>query len=528
MAPLLTVAGLSAGVIAGWNSISLALVISGIVLAALWFLFYSSFTPGFWGRRSTQTGTNALVATLSVIAIISLVNFLGVRYVQRVDLTENQLFTLAPQTQQVLRNLEQPIRAVVFIEPNNQIVPATRTLLERYQQLGNQFRYDFINPDAQPNLAQTFNVQSYGDMFLEVGDRKQFVQNINPADRLSESKLTNALLQVSNPTQSKVYFLQGHNEQPLEPLPQPNLTQAGFSQALAALTEKNFVAEPLNLVEQKTVPADASAVVVAGPRQALFEGEVKALSDYLDRGGSLMVLIDPNTKPQLDSLLKEWGVTLDDRVVVNNSEQQLVIRGQAIPTAAIINQYGEHPVTKDFGSNFSVFYFSRPVNAKPDKGVTVTPLLITGEQFWAESNLKESNLALNPETDQKGPLTLGFALSRPAEDKPQPSPSPSPSPNAETKESADQQNESRLIVIGNSAFASDSFFNQQLNSDLFLNSIGWLSKQDDQALSIRPKETKNRRISLTAQQASLVGWTAVGVLPVLGFGSAIYVWLRRR
>jgi len=44
-------------------------------------------------------------------------------------------------------------------------------------------------------------------------------------------------------------------------------------------------------------------VVVAGPQRSLFDQEVKALSDYLNQGGSLL-MIDPNTNPGMESLLK--------------------------------------------------------------------------------------------------------------------------------------------------------------------------------------------------------------------------------
>jgi ABC-type uncharacterized transport system involved in gliding motility auxiliary subunit len=524
LSPLLLVAGLSAGVIAGWNSLPLALVVSGVVLIALWFLFYSSFTPGFWQRRSTQTSTNAFVATLSVLAILALVNFLGVRYVQRVDLSENQLFTLAPQTQQVLRNLKQPTKILLFIKPDDPAASASRTLLERYRQVGNQFSFDLIDPDAQPNVAESYGVKNYGDAFLEVGERKQFIQNVSQTERLSESRLTNGLSQISNNQKSQVYFLQGHGERSLEPGERGSL-----SQAVAALNDKNFVTEPLNLIEKQTVPEDAAAVIVAGPQQALFEGEVKALRNYLDRGGSVFLLIDPNTDPKLNALLSEWDVTLENKVVINASNQQVANLG---PAAAVVNQYGEHPITQDFGNRFSFFPLTRPVQAKPEGDLKVTPLLITGQEFWAETNIKEQNLQLNPEQgDVQGQQTLGFALSRPVktDTKPSPKPSPSPSPtNSPAADSEANQKEARLVVIGNSVFATDGFFGQQLNGDLFLNSVSWLSKRDNQTLSIRPKEAKNRRINMTPQQASLVSWTALGVLPVLGFGSAIYVWLRKR
>jgi ABC-type uncharacterized transport system involved in gliding motility auxiliary subunit len=88
--------------------------------------------------------------------------------------------------------------------------------------------------------------------------------------------------------------------------------------------------------------------------------------------------------------------------------------------------------------------------------------------------------------------------------------------------------EARLVVYGNSNFATDGWFEQQLNSDVFLNSISWLSNRDDQALSIRPKEQKNRRINLKPEQARILGWTALLIMPLIGFTTAGVIWWRRR
>ncbi|MBW4522116.1 MAG: Gldg family protein [Scytolyngbya sp. HA4215-MV1] len=508
LGPILVVVGLSAGVVAGWGAVPVGIAIAGGVLTGIGLLFASSATPGFWGRRSTQSSTNALVATLSVLVILGLVNFLGARYVQRIDLTENQQFTLAPETQQVVRNLQRPVKVVVFDKQPNATL---RTLLEQYRKLGDKFSFEFVDPDAKPSQAAAFNLQNgeYGLLFLQSGDRKQFLQNVQ-TEKLSESRLTNGLQQISADRQSKVYFLQGHGEHPLE-----QAQQGGYAQAVAFLQEKNFTSEPLNLVEQKTVPQDASVVVVAGAKQALFEGEVKALTEYLDRGGSTMLLIDPNTDPKLDSLLKDWNVSLDSRVVINASQQQIAGLGAA---AVVVNQYGEHPITKEFGNRYSFFPLARAVDAKPAGEIKVIPLLSTTQQTWAESDVKDSNLQFNPDRDRPGPLTLGFALSRPVK-------TAAPASQPETQKS---KPEARLVVIGNSAFAVDGFFDKYLNGDVFLNAISWLSKRDDQVLSIRPKEIKNRRINLNNQQASLVSWTAIGVLPFLAFTTAIYLWWRRR
>ncbi len=502
LGPILAVMGLSAAVVSGkWSSVPLALLIAGIVLSGLWLLFQARETK-WWSRRSTQAGTNAIAATLAVLVILGLINFLGTRYPVRVDLTESGLFTLAPQSQQLVRNLQQPVKVWIFDRNQN---PQDRELLVNYQRQGQNFSFEYVDPQAQPGLAQKFGVKNPGEVYLEAGKRRQLLQTVNQEERLSEVRLTNALQQITSNRTSKVYFLQGHGERPFSD------GQGGLSQASSFLGEKNYTIEPLNLVQQPAVPKDATVLVVAGPKRSLFKQEIKALSDYLNQGGSLLLMIDPNTNPGLDSLLKTWGVQLENGLAVDASGLQGF--GPAVP---VVDQYGEHPITKDFGNGISFYPLAQPIDLVPVPGVEATPLLITTDQSWAESNIESKDLQFNPESDRQGPLTLGVALSRKVK-------APSNS-----KQSGDRRQESRLVVLGNSTFATDGVIEQQLNGDVFLNSVSWLSKQDEQLLSIRPKEAKNRRINLKPQQANILSLTALGLVPLLGFGTAVILWWKRR
>ncbi|MBH8577253.1 ABC transporter, partial [Nostocaceae cyanobacterium CENA369] len=100
----------------------------------------------------------------------------------------------------------------------------------------------------------------------------------------------------------------------------------------------------------------------------------------------------------------------------------------------------------------------------------------------------------------------------------------SPTPDKSTQ----TPTESRLVVLGNSDFATNGLFQQQLNGDVFLNSVTWLSKQDRQTLSISPKEPKNRRITLSNTQASVLTLSSLLALPLIGLAAAALIWWRRR
>jgi ABC-type uncharacterized transport system involved in gliding motility auxiliary subunit len=499
----LVTAGLLAGVVAGWTLLPAGLLVGGIGLLLIGLVLGNYGQGRFWAQRSTEAGANALVSALAVLAILGLVNFLAVRYASRVDLTENQIFTLAPQSQQVVQSLDNPTRIVIFDPVPN---PQDRQLLESYRQVGGQFNFAYVNPYNDPRQAQEFGATQTGMVFLESGANRRFLQNIGPNERLSERSLTNALDQVVSDRSLTVYFTQGHQEFAFDG------SETGFLQAATALEDKSALVQPLDLSQTGQVPDDASLVVVAGPAAEFFEAEVEALATYLNGGGSLLLLIDPNTSPGLDSLLDPWGVTLDDRIVLDTSGQgQLVGLG---PAAPLVTDYGDHPITRDFRNGRSFFPLVRPVNIEEIAGVTAVPLLQSNPQSRADALSAEGELQFDENAPPSGPYTLGVALSRPVAGAATPEDEPAP--------------ESRLVVIGNATFATDGLFEQQLNGDVFLNAVSWLGQQTDATLSIRPREVTNRRITMTVQQQVGLGVFALLVLPLIGFGLAVLMWLRRR
>ena len=79
------------------------------------------------------------------------------------------------------------------------------------------------------------------------------------------------------------------------------------------------------LAQTNEIPADATVLVVAGPRTDLLEQEVPLLDELpAPRSGKLLVLLDPPDDlkepapmPRLDGLLKEWGIDATESVVVD-------------------------------------------------------------------------------------------------------------------------------------------------------------------------------------------------------------------
>lgn len=535
------IVGLVAGYVANeWIPIPLAIaVVGGVVFLAGLILA----TQKFWQRRSTQMGVNALVATIAFVTIIGLLNFLGVRYGKTIDLTENNLFTLAPQSQQLVEQLEQPLTVVVFEYPPSQ---KNERLLENYQKYSQNFNFQFIDPQTNLAKVEEFGVQSYGEVYLQYGQETQFVQNVSQTQSLSEVKLTSAIQNIQRDRVSFVYILQGHGEPPLGEV------QGGLSQAVASLEEQGYKVQPFNFAEETNLPDSPNSVLmIASPKRQLLPGEVESIQKYLAGGGKVLLLLDPDSNSGLDPIFETWGIQLDNRVIVDASGQGEVLGFN--PATALVTRYGDHPITNPFGNGISIYPVSRPVDFVETEGVKGTPLAFSNKESWAESNLTQENLEYNAERDRAGPLVLSFALDR-IEGSPnqssqnqssdansqEPSSQDTEGNQAENNSETDADNEtneqtsltpskeSRIVIFGDSDFAKNGLFVQQLNGDIFLNSIDWLTNRGEASLALRPKEQTNRRINLDSKQAAILSRTAMGIVPLIGLILAIITWLRRR
>jgi ABC-type uncharacterized transport system involved in gliding motility auxiliary subunit len=513
----LMIAGGSASLISGtWSPVGIGLVIAGLVAIALWLILRglsaSDSTSPWWRQRSVQSGTNALLTTIAVFVILGGLNFLSVRIPGQIDFTENQQFSLAPQTKQLIKTLKQPLKVRVF---SNQPTPAQTALLEQYRrQNPDRLSFEFIDPQAQPTLAEKYKVRTVGEVVLETGDRTKTLEG-----DLSETNLTPAVASLLRDRKSNAYILQGHREAPI------NGGQGNLDAAVTELKKRDFNINVLNLLAQKQIPTDADVLVIAGPKQVYLDSEVKLLQDYLKGGKSLLLMLDPAVKTGLDPLLKEWGIALDNRVVVDASGSgQLLGLGPAIPLVA---EYGAHPITKDFGQGPSFFPLAQAITVTPPSAEEkVTELIKTSPQSWAEADSKQEKLQFDPARDRKGPLTLGVAITRTFEAAPTPT-DKNAKPDAAKPPQA-PKTQAKLVVFGDSDFASVSN-PQVLNSDLFLNSVTWLgSGEDDPSLSIRPKEIKDRRIELSPTNSRILVLAGLGFLPLAAFGSGAYLWWRRR
>ena len=458
------------------------------------------------------------VSVVAVLAILVGLNYLVIRRDKQWDLTASKSFTLADETTKVLNNLKGPVKVTVYDQPGG--FPRFREALTRYELASKNVTVEYVDADRQPARVREDEVLNYGTVVLNFQGRKEHVMS----DR--EQEITNAFVKVTTGRSMKAYFIEGHGEKN-----STGVDRTGFSSALDMLKRDNFAVDKLVLAQTPEVPKDASVIVVAGPTADFLPLEIDAIRKYLRAGGKALFMLDPlvgasmRPIPNLEGLLKEWDIKMGHDVVLDVSGVgQMLGTGPEVPV--ITPPYLSNPITKDF-TMMTAYPLAQSVSgqegANPNQ--MTQDLLKTGDRSWSEADVKSlqaggAKVSLDEAAgDHKGPITIGLTLSEDARDA-----AATPSKAAGLTPGKPQ---TRIAVIGDSDFASNAAAGIAGNSDLFVNINNWLTQQED-LISIHPRDEGDRRISLNADQQRRVAWMSLLLLPGLVLASGVWSWSRRR
>jgi ABC-type uncharacterized transport system involved in gliding motility auxiliary subunit len=481
-----------------------------------------AYTLGQWreiakvfARRQARYGTLMGVSILVVLGILVAINYIGSKQNKRWDLTANKQFSLSDQSRNVVSKLDSPMQVQVFAQEPQ--FPRYQERIKEYEYASSKISTEYIDPEKKPSVAKQNNIDRMPTIVFNYKGRSERVN----AD--AEQDLTNAIIKVVSGQQRKVYFTQGHGEKDTT-----SSERDGYNTIASALGRENYAVEKLTIAQQGSVPDDASVVVVAGPKTDFFAPEMEALKKYLDKQGKLLLELDPPDKldsPPLTNLIAlahDWGIQAGNNVVVDVSGMgRLIGTDASVPVVA--PPYPSHAIAQRL-SLLTAFPLAReasPVSGGVNGHVAQT-FIETGPRSWAETDLKSlmttGAVSLDEaKGDKKGPVPLGSAVSASAAPATPPKPGEADAPKPET----------RVAVIGDSDFAANGTLGVPGNRDLFMNTIGWLSQQDN-LISIRPKDADDRRITLTATQESNIFWLSLLIIPGFVFGAGVMTWFKRR
>ena len=382
-------------------------LVGGVFAIVLWITSSRSELSSITTGSSARYGANAAIYSIAFIGLLVAVNYISSLHHTRLDLTTEKVYSLSSQSVNVVKGLQKPLKLYGFFQGGDN--PAARELYETFAYYSPKLTYELVDPDKHPELAERFKVSVMGTTHLQYGGADSG-EGTNVTD-LTEESLTNAIIRATKSTKKVIEFLDGHGEAD----PDDADGQNGYGTIKKDLEGEGYEVRKLELAQLPKVPDDANLVVVAGPIKPIGQHEIDALNDYLKHGGRMIAMYRPQRpdnpidETAMVKLAADWGVKVGDDIVVDQVVR--LFEGPALGLNPFVQNYGDHPITKDFKQR-TVFPMSRSLTAEPNlkAGMTVTPIAKTSDTSWAEVDLdtlfRQQKAELSAK-DTRGPIDGG-------------------------------------------------------------------------------------------------------------------------
>ncbi len=485
-------------------------------------------------RGKTVNTLSAIVASLAFLGIC-VVLYAFVRHAGfSWDLTREGRTPLSEQTVQLLRGLDRDVAVYgIFLKAGDRDVQIrsekARRFLERCQHYTRNLNVEFFDPEQNVLKLEDLELGTLspqGAVVLKCGTRRKIINFSNVNDRLEEGAFTQGLIYVARDSVPRLYFLTGHDEPPLPTL----------SELTARLAEESYEVEEfaINVLDPQ-IPSDCNVLVINGPKGDLQLPEVKAIHEYLQRGGRMLVLLEPwrvistGVEHFLPMLRQHYGIDVGTDIILSRakSPQEMVlvvftpnlgligVDAPDIPRRGSYNE--EHLITRGFDQNM-VFSLSRSVNLMPElpEGVIGDVLLYSLPGTWAETNLNQlfdERKANLDEGDLKGPVGVAVAVT---------------AHTGVQVADSDRLRDTRIVAVGDQDFVSNDKIRIVGHWNFLLNSLAWLTETEE-LVGVRPARQEDPPLRLTPAQDRAIAWiTILGAFQTIAvIGVVIYV-LRRK
>ncbi len=450
--------------------------------------------------RQTKYAAYATTYILVVLAVVAVANYLANRYTKSYDATANKRYSLSDETKKIVDGLKGPA-TITYFNASTRFAEA-KDILDEYKALSPKVHVNYVDPEKDPTVARAAGIRNDGTATVQVGDHTEI------ASDMTEEGITGAFIRDIKGNARTVCFVTGSGEHQID-----DTSRDGESKLKELLGRDSYQTQSINLLQNAAVPADCTAIVVAGPTGSYEQPEVNAIQSFVENGGRALFMLDPPLKmgpssigdnDALSALLTTWGVTPDADLVLDlNPIGQAVGLGPQVP---LVTSYESHPIVADMKNLATGFPLSRSLTISTSGKTTVDKLFESSESSLATTNLSSPSVNIKDPNNKKGPLTLAAAG---------------------TYNTGKPNAQGRFVVVGNSIWASNRFIGFNGNSDLAVNAVNWLCSDED-LISIRPKAPEDRKITMTKGQLNMVRLISQFVLPLIVIGGGILVWWKRR
>ena len=462
--------------------------------------------------RGARERLRVAAGGLLFVGLLITVNVIAARHPRSWDATENRIHTLSEKTLAVIRGLEQPVELIAFVAGGSPARGDLGELLERFATESPALTWRFADPVREPELATELGVRDEGVVVARLGSVSARGSG-HTTFGWTEGALTHLLLKVSRPGPRVIYALSGHGEGAPDDAGSPD----GLGLLAAALAEESFEVRSLLLSAEARVPEDTALLVIAGPVKPLTEHEVEQIEAWIDRGGRVLLMVDPGTAVGLGELLASYRIAIRDDVIVDPGRAPFV--GSPLGLATIVDDFPAHPITRGFHERIALDR-ARSVDVLssgrlPGVAVEAAVLARTGERAWAERDFEtmiESRRVDRSGEETTGPLPVAVAARAPRPGEPRGTSSPP---------------EARWVVIGDSQIARNVGIGVYFNREFLLNAVEWLVGNEP-LIAAGPRGLRPSRLDMTRADYRNLFRFAVLLLPEILVILGLSVWWWRR
>lgn len=436
---------------------------------------------------------NSLAIAL-LLALVMLLAYAAREFRQEWDVTRNARNTLSQPTQDVLKQMDGPISVTAYAVAQDaagvNLHKLIRERIRPYQRVKPDVELAVVDPREQPKLAAAAGIRSPNEFVIEYKSRTERVA----LGDFNEQSFANALMRLARGTASLVLWLEGHGERKLDGIANHDLGEFGRQ-----LQAKGIRFNSLNLALAQEVPANAAMLMIASPQVDLQTGEVQKIKRYLDAGGNLLWLIDPEPLRGLNPIAETLGLVLSAGTVVD-----LTLKPRnGPPIFAIATQYGRHAVTGGFKLN-TLFPNARQIAVIDGEEWRATPLIEVAPRGWVETGKLDEKVTFDKARDVPGPINIATALERTVGDRQQ-----------------------RVLVVGNGHFLANSFLGNAGNLQLGIAMVNWLTGED-RLVAIPPKPASDTSLDIDRTMLYAIAVTFLLLLPLAFAVGGVLIWWRRR
>lgn len=382
-------------------------------------------------------------------------------------------------TTRIVQALDQPLTVTTFFPPTNDVGAEVDHYFGSLKGLSPFFsleRYDHaLDPGKGRDLGVTGNgviVFTRGTLRRQIG-LPLVIDRARDDLRKLDAQVNSTLLNITRPSR-RIYFTQGHGERVFKPVDETD-RRSTLSHIKQSLSDQGYDVLELSIAHGlgTDIPEDAVAVLALGPTRAFLPEESAALHRYVkQRGGSLLLALDPEAKLSHAELLQPLGVAFDPTILVNDLAHWRR-SGQASDRANV--------ATVSFGGHVSVATLAKlglqapvvfmgagalHVQESPagERGAPQTEVIVQADaNTWADVDL---NFEASAE-EERQPFALATSVSF---DLAAPIP------------------QGRVMVFGDADVFADIAMQNHGNQTLFADALHWLSRDEAIAGQISSEE----------------------------------------